>query len=95
MHFPNTRSQATEDEIAVCAYYIWEQEGKPNPSTDLRLPFDLIFSPPILAFPYERICHASAALKPAFRKCESVANASAILRSLIRQKLRQSTNEYP
>ena len=30
MHFPNTRSQATEDEIAVCAYYIWEQEGKPE-----------------------------------------------------------------
>jgi DUF2934 family protein len=25
----NTRSEATEDEIAVCAYFIWEQEGKP------------------------------------------------------------------
>ena len=23
------RSEATEDEIAVCAYFIWEQEGKP------------------------------------------------------------------
>jgi hypothetical protein len=29
MHMSNTRSQATEDEIAVCAYFIWEQEGKP------------------------------------------------------------------
>jgi Protein of unknown function (DUF2934) len=25
----DTRFQATEDEIAVCAYFIWEQEGKP------------------------------------------------------------------
>ena len=25
----DTRSEATEDEIAVCAYFIWEQEGKP------------------------------------------------------------------
>ena len=24
-----TRSEATEDEIAVCAYFIWEQESKP------------------------------------------------------------------
>jgi hypothetical protein len=27
---PDTRSRATEDEIAVCAYFIWEQEGKPE-----------------------------------------------------------------
>jgi Protein of unknown function (DUF2934) len=25
----DTRSEATEDEIKVCAYFIWEQEGKP------------------------------------------------------------------
>jgi hypothetical protein len=25
----DTRSEATKDEIAVCAYFIWEQEGKP------------------------------------------------------------------
>jgi Protein of unknown function (DUF2934) len=24
------RSQVTHDEIAVCAYFIWEQEGKPE-----------------------------------------------------------------
>ena len=29
MHMSDTRSEATEDEIAVCAYFIWEQEGKP------------------------------------------------------------------
>jgi hypothetical protein len=29
MHMFDTRSEATEDEIAVCAYFIWEQEGKP------------------------------------------------------------------
>jgi hypothetical protein len=28
MHMPDTRSEATEDEIAVCAYFIWDQEGK-------------------------------------------------------------------
>jgi hypothetical protein len=27
MHMSDTRSEATEDEIAVCAYFIWEQEG--------------------------------------------------------------------
>ena len=27
---PDAHSEATEDEIAVCAYYIWEQEGKPE-----------------------------------------------------------------
>ena len=26
----DTRSKATEHEIAVCAYFIWEQEGKPS-----------------------------------------------------------------
>jgi hypothetical protein len=26
----DTRSQATKDEIEVCAYFIWEQEGKPE-----------------------------------------------------------------
>jgi hypothetical protein len=26
----DTRSGATHDEIAVCAYFIWEQEGKPE-----------------------------------------------------------------
>jgi len=25
MHMSDTRSEATEDEIAVCAYFIWEQ----------------------------------------------------------------------
>jgi hypothetical protein len=25
----DTRSEATEHEIAVCAYCIWEQEGRP------------------------------------------------------------------
>ena len=25
----DTRFKATEEEIAVCAYFIWEQEGKP------------------------------------------------------------------
>ena len=25
----DARSEATEDEIAVCTYFIWEQEGKP------------------------------------------------------------------
>jgi hypothetical protein len=29
MHMSDTRSEATEDEIKVCAYFIWEQEGKP------------------------------------------------------------------
>jgi hypothetical protein len=29
MHMSDMRSEATEDEIAVCAYFIWEQEGKP------------------------------------------------------------------
>jgi hypothetical protein len=29
-HMSDTRSEATEDEIAVCAYFIWEQEGKPE-----------------------------------------------------------------
>ena len=29
MHLSNTRSDVTKDEIAVCAYFIWEQEGKP------------------------------------------------------------------
>jgi hypothetical protein len=28
-HMSDTRSEATKDEIAVCAYFIWEQEGKP------------------------------------------------------------------
>jgi hypothetical protein len=26
----DTRSEATKDEVAVCAYFIWEQEGKPE-----------------------------------------------------------------
>ena len=29
MHMSDTRSEATEDEIKVCAYFIWEQEGIP------------------------------------------------------------------
>ena len=29
MHMSDTRSEPTDDEIAVCAYFIWEQEGKP------------------------------------------------------------------
>jgi hypothetical protein len=28
-HLSEARSEATEDEIAICAYFIWEQEGKP------------------------------------------------------------------
>ena len=29
MHLAKNLSEATKDEIAVCAYFIWEQEGKP------------------------------------------------------------------
>ncbi|HEY5811278.1 MAG TPA: DUF2934 domain-containing protein [Terrimicrobiaceae bacterium] len=29
MHMSYTHPKATEDEVAVCAYFIWEQEGKP------------------------------------------------------------------
>jgi hypothetical protein len=29
MHMSDTRAEATEDEIKVCAYFIWEQEGRP------------------------------------------------------------------
>jgi hypothetical protein len=29
MHLSDTRSDATKEEVAVCAYFIWEQEGKP------------------------------------------------------------------
>jgi hypothetical protein len=29
MNMFDTRSEETEDMIAVCAYFIWEQEGKP------------------------------------------------------------------
>ena len=28
-HMSKTRSRTTKDETAVCAYLIWEQEGKP------------------------------------------------------------------
>ena len=28
-HMSDTRCEPTEDEIVVCAYFIWEQEGKP------------------------------------------------------------------
>ena len=27
---PDAHSEATEEEIAVCAYFIWEHEGKPE-----------------------------------------------------------------
>ena len=30
MHMSDTHYGATHDEIAVCAYFIWEQEGKPE-----------------------------------------------------------------
>jgi hypothetical protein len=30
MHMSHTRSAATKEEIAVCAYFIWEHEGKPE-----------------------------------------------------------------
>ena len=29
MHVSDTRSEASEEEISVCAYSIWKQEGKP------------------------------------------------------------------
>jgi Protein of unknown function (DUF2934) len=29
MHRSDNPSDATKDQIAVCAYFIWEQEGKP------------------------------------------------------------------
>ena len=29
IHMSATRAEATEDEIEVCAYFIWEQEGRP------------------------------------------------------------------
>jgi Protein of unknown function (DUF2934) len=29
MHMSDNRSEATEEEIAACAYFIWEEEGNP------------------------------------------------------------------
>ena len=29
MHLAKNLSEQAKDEIAVCAYFIWEQEGKP------------------------------------------------------------------
>jgi hypothetical protein len=38
----DTRSEATKDEIAACAYFIWEQEGKPvGPALDHWLQAEL------------------------------------------------------
>jgi hypothetical protein len=70
MHLSDTRSDATKKEIAVCAYFIWEQEGKPvGRALDHRLEAELQLAASLW---HESLCYQEGRTSPALATGGSV-----------------------